>query len=392
MSNTSHLLRSRFRASFADPDQLLHAVTHLRAAGHQVLDTYTPFPVHGMDEAMGLRPSRLPRACLAFACLGLAIALGFQIWSSAIDYPLRTGGKPLIALPAFIPVAFELTVLLAGLGVVASFFVVSRMRPRLHIPNLHPGANDDRFILAAELAPDIQFPAIAGELTAMGALETSLLTDDRFHRGASFWDRPAGAGALLLACLPAFLLVASVLLFNRDFQRRNLSWDGGMGESMAAQAFDASHVLPGGKVLQSPPPGTLSRKGAAPMAFAPGKAEAERAGRELSNPFQPTQAHFNRGKLVFERVCATCHGREGDNNGSLIVSRGAFAPTVLVSPPVRAMPDGRLFHVATFGGPTKMKGYGDLLSREDRWQVVLYIRELQKAASKPVSAPTGGQP
>jgi mono/diheme cytochrome c family protein len=387
MSNTSHLLRSRFRASFTDPDQLLHAVAHLRAAGHTVLDTYTPFPVHGMDEAMGLRPSRLPRACLAFAILGLAIALGFQSWSSAIDYPLRTGGKPLAALPAFIPVAFELTVLMAGLGVVASFFLVARLRPRLRVLDLHPGANDDRFILAAELGLDVQYPAVARELVGLGAVETSLLVEDRFHRGASFWDRPAGAGALLLACLPAFLLVASVLLFNRDFQKRNLAWDGGMGEPVAAQAFDASGVLPGGKVLQAPPSNTLSRGGVTPLPFTTGKPEAERAGRELVNPFQPTQARFNRGKQVFERVCATCHGREGDNNGSLLVARGAFAPTILTSPVVRDMPDGRLFHVATFGGPTKMKGFGDLLSREDRWMVVLYIRELQKAAARPATAP-----
>jgi len=385
--STEHLRRSRFRASFADPDQLFHAVTYLRSAGHLVLDTYTPFPVHGMDEAMGLRPSRLPRACLAFAALGLAIALGFQIWSSAIDYPLRTGGKPLVALPAFIPVAFELTVLLAGLGVVASFFAVSRMRPRLQVPDLHPGANDDRFILAAELAPDSQYPAVARELESLGALDTTLLLEDRFERSGSFWERPAGPWALLLACLPAFLLLASVLLLNRDFQTRNLAWDGGMGGPMAAQAFDASGVLPGGKVLQAPPPGTLSREGASPLAFAPGKPEAERAGRELANPFQPTQSRFNRGKLVFDRVCATCHGHEGDNNGSLLVARGAFAPTLLTSPPVRAMADGHLFHVATFGGPKQMKGYGDLLSREDRWMVVLYIRELQRAATKPVPTP-----
>ena len=390
MANAKHLRRSRFRASFTTPEQLLAAVVQLRAAGHQVLDTYTPFPVHGMDEALGLRPSRLPRACLAFGMLGLAIALGFQSWSSAIDYPLRTGGKPLIALPAFLPVAFELTVLLAGLGVVGSFFVVARMRPRLHIPDLHPGASDDRFILAAELGLDIQFPVVAQELATLGAAESCLLVDDRFQGSASFWERPAGAGALILACLPAFLLVASVLLLNRDYRQRNRVWDGGMGSPVAAQAFDASGVLKGGKVLQAPPPGTLSRSGAPPLAFAPGKAEADRAGRELQNPFHPTQAHFNRGKLVYERVCATCHGREGDNNGSVIVSRGAFAPTLLVSPVVQAMPDGRIFHVATFGGPTKMKGYGDLLSREDRWQLVLYIRELQKATARPV--PAGGKP
>ncbi len=390
MPITESLHNSRFRASFAEPDQLLNAVKRLHAEGHRVLDTYTPFPVHGMDEAMGLKPSRLPRACLAFACLGLSIAVGFQIWSSAIDYPLRTGGKPLIALPAFIPVAFELTVLLAGLGVVASFFVVSHMRPRLHIPDLHPGSSDDRFIVTAELGPDVQFPTVAGEMAALGATESCLLVDDRFNRGFSFWDRPAGVGTLLVACLPAFLLVGSVLLLNRDFQQRNLSWDGGMGAPIAAQAYDPSGVLKGGKVLQAPPSGTLSRSGSPALAFIAGKAEAERAGRELPNPFQPTQVHFNRGKLVYERVCATCHGREGDNNGSVIVARGAFAPTLLVSPVVRDMPDGRIFHVATFGGPTKMKGYGDLLSREDRWKVVLYVRELQKAAARPVAA--GGQP
>jgi mono/diheme cytochrome c family protein len=390
MSNISHLHRSRFCTSFADPGQLLHAVAHLRSAGHLVLDTYTPFPVHGMDEAMGLRPSRLPRACLAFAALGLALAFGFQIWSSAIDYPLRTGGKPLVAFPAFIPVAFELTVLLAGLGVVASFLIVSRMRPRLKVPNLFPGANDDRFIVAAELALDAQFPSVASELGAMGALETTLLLDDRMPRKTSFWDRSVGMEVLLVACLPAFLLVGSVRLLNRDFQKRNVSWDGGMGDAMTAQAFDASTVLPGGKVLQAPPAGTLSRHGAPPLGFLAGKAEAERAGRELVNPFQPNQASFNRGKVIFERVCATCHGREGDNNGSMLVARGAFAPTVLVSPVVRDMPDGRIFHIATFGGPTKMKGYGDLLSREDRWMAVLYIRELQKAAARPT--PVGVQP
>jgi len=391
---TTEFRNARFRASFADPEQLLHAVAHLRGAGHRVLDTYTPFPVHGMDEAMGLHPSRLPRACLAFAILGLSLAAGLQIWTSAVDYPLIMGGKPLLAIPAFIPVAFELTVLLAGLGVVASFFLVARMRPRLRVPDLHPGANDDRFILAAELAADVQFPAVARELAGLGALESSLLVEDRFQREGSFWDRPAGAGALLLACLPAFLLLALVPVLNRDFQKRNLAWDGGMGAPLSAQAFDASGVLPGGEVLQAPPPGTLSRRGDSPLAFGPGKAEAERAGRELQNPYQPTQDRFNRGKAVYDRVCATCHGREGDNNGSMIVARGAFAPTILVSPVVRDMPDGRIFHIATFGGPTKMKGYGDLLSREDRWSVVLYVRELQKGSVKPapVPVPAGVQP
>ncbi|MBL0313915.1 MAG: c-type cytochrome [Holophagaceae bacterium] len=139
-------------------------------------------------------------------------------------------------------------------------------------------------------------------------------------------------------------------------------------------------------MLQAPPKGTVSRAGLVPLAYGPGKPEAERAGRELVNPFLPTQENFSRGKLVYERSCAACHGKDGDNNSSVIVARGLLAPAILVTPVVKNMPDGQIFHVTTFGGPQKMKGLGDLISREDRWKVVLYIRELQKA-SAPKSAP-----
>ncbi|MBL0313916.1 MAG: DUF3341 domain-containing protein [Holophagaceae bacterium] len=159
----------------------------LKLDGYRVIDTYTPFPVHGMDDAIGLKPSRLPRACLAFAILGLAIALGVQIWTSAFDYPLIVGGKPLAALPAFVPVAFELTVLMAGLGVVASLFLVSGMRPKFKVPDLHPGVNDDRFVVAAEIRAGASFAAVQSMMADLGALETELLVDDRMQKAPRFW-------------------------------------------------------------------------------------------------------------------------------------------------------------------------------------------------------------
>lgn len=388
MRSTDAITLTRFRASFADPHHLLEAVKRLKQEGFPVIDTYSPFPVHGMDEAIGLKPSRLPRACLAFGCLGLAIALGVQIWTSAYDYPLIVGGKPLISLPAFIPVSFELTVLLAGLGVVASLFVVSGMRPKFKVPNLHPGVNDDRFVVAAEIQAGASFAGVQALMASLGALETELLFDDRKQKDASLLDQEAKPLAFFLAALPAVLVLAALPLLNRNYQQRNLAWDGGMMEPVAFQSFDAHPSLPGGRVLQTPPAGTVSRKGLVPLPYGPGKSEAERAGLELKNPFQPTQENFSRGKLVYDRSCAACHGRDGDNNSSVIVARGLLAPAILVSPVVKAMPDGRIFHVATFGGPEKMKGLGDLISREDRWKVVLYIRELQKAAApKPAAAP-----
>lgn len=378
---------TRFRASFPAPGLLLEAVKRLKQDGYRVIDTYTPFPVHGMDEAIGLKPSRLPRACLAFAVLGLAIALGVQIWTSAYDYPLIVGGKPLVSLPAFVPVSFELTVLLAGLGVVASLFVVSGLRPKFKVPNLHPGVNDDRFVVAAEIRAGASFVEVSSMLADLGALETELLIEDRLQKSSSLLDREATPIAFILAALPALLVLAALPLLNRDYLRRNVAWDGGMMAPVAYQSFDSAPFLPNGQVLQTPPKGTVPRSGLAPLPYGPGKAEAERAGRELVNPLQPTQANFSRGKLVFERSCAACHGKDGDNNSSVIVARGLLAPSILVSPAVRAMPDGQIFHVATFGGPQKMKGLGDLISREDRWKVVLYIRELQRAAApKPAPA------
>ena len=396
MKTTELMVPTRFRASFADPHLLLEAVRRLRRDGYRVLDTYSPFPVHGMDDALGQKPSRLPRACLAFGCLGLAIALGVQIWTSAYDYPLIVGGKPLVSLPAFIPVSFELTVLLAGLGVVGSLFVVSGMRPRFRVPDLHPGVNDDRFVVAAEIQAGASFAGIQSLMADLGALDTELLVEDTSRKDAPLLDREAGPLAYLLASAPAVLLLAALPLLNRDYLKRNLAWDGGMMTSVAYRAFDPHPFLPGGQVLQNPPSGTRSRTGPAPLAYGPGKAEAERAGLELTNPFQPSPENFSRGKRVYDRSCAACHGLDGDNNSSVIVARGLLAPAVLVSPAVRNLPDGRLFHVATFGGPEKMKGLGDLISREDRWKVVLYIRELQKAAA-PKSAPaapptTGGTP
>lgn len=393
MRSIDRMAPTRFRASFAEPGLLLEAVKRLKTDGYRVIDTYTPFPVHGMDEAMGLKPSRLPRACLAFGLLGLAIALGVQIWTSAYDYPLIVGGKPLVALPAFVPVSFELTVLMAGLGVVATLFVVSGMRPKFKVPDLHPGVNDDRFVVAAEIRAGASFAELQAMLAGLGALDTELLTVDRLEKDSSLLDREATPLAFILSFIPAVLVLMALPLLNRDYLQRNITWDGGMMVPVAYQSFDPHPSLPGGQVLQTPPKGTVPRSGLVPLPYGPGQAEAERAGRELKNPLLPTQDHFSRGKLVYERSCAACHGKDGDNNSSVIVAKGLLAPAVLVAPVVKNMPDGRIFHVATFGGPQKMKGLGDLLSREDRWKVVLYIRELQKAAAPkplPASAPAPG--
>lgn len=377
---------SLFIAAFRDPDDLLQAVKRLRGAGVQVHDTFTPFPVHGMDDALGWKPSRLGYACAGFALLGLITAAVLQYWTSVVDYPLNVGGKPLNSIPAFVPVGFELTVLFAGLGSVATFFALSRMRPRFHIPQLFHGVNDDRFVLLAEVPGGSTFEAVQGQLDASAPIAVERwFGDEAVPNG--FWQREVSLPlATAIALLPALLVWTLGVAFNRNFKKRVMQFDAGMTYPVAAHAFDPHPLLRRGQVLQTPPEGTSPRGMHAPLAFQPGKDEAERAGRELLNPMAPTPANLERGKLVWTHVCAACHGDGAKGDGG-VIPRFPNPPNLVIEK-YRNYADGRLFHVATFGGPEKMmKGMGDIISQEDRWRVVLHLRELQKAALPKTPAP-----
>jgi len=128
---------------------LLDATRAVRERGCEIVDVHTPYAVHGLDEAMGLRPSRLGWACFAFGTVGVSVAMWFQYWTSAVDWPINVGGKPFNSLPAFIPIIFEMGVLLAGLGVVATLFVRCRLWPgrAANQPDLR--VTDDRFVIVA---------------------------------------------------------------------------------------------------------------------------------------------------------------------------------------------------------------------------------------------------
>ena len=132
---------------FVRDDDLLRATTAVREAGYRIVDAYTPFAVHGLDRAMGLRPSRLTWVCFLCGLVGLVFMTWFQYWSSAVDWPINVGGKPWNSWPAFVPVAFEGTILFAGLGVVAALFFRCGLRPGAKAKLPAPGVTDDRFVL-----------------------------------------------------------------------------------------------------------------------------------------------------------------------------------------------------------------------------------------------------
>lgn len=161
-------------AYFEDENGLLRAAREARAAGLKIHDAYTPYAVHGLDAAMGQRGSRLPWVTLLCGLTGMLLAFWFQRWTSAVSWPINVGGKPAHSFPAFIPVAFEFTVLLAALGTVAALFIRVGLRPRFGMPRVLPRVTNDRFALALCTDGEDFSSAAATELCRQaGACEVS---------------------------------------------------------------------------------------------------------------------------------------------------------------------------------------------------------------------------
>jgi hypothetical protein len=141
-------LPSLVLAEFKSAHDVVHAAEKVRDAGYVRWDTHTPFPVHGMDRAMGLRDSRLGWIVLLFALTGLTGAFVMMQWMNGIDYPTVVGDKPPAApetLPSMVPILFELTILLSAFGAVLGMFHLNKL-PRHH----HPVFESDRFRLASD--------------------------------------------------------------------------------------------------------------------------------------------------------------------------------------------------------------------------------------------------
>lgn len=131
-------------------EKLLKSAEKARDKNVEMYDVYTPFPVHGLDDAMGIKRSFLPYVTFLAGAAGLTLALGFQIWTSAFSWPTIIGGKPFISLPAFIPITFELTVLFAAHTTVAAFLVYNKLFPGKKPVIMHEEQTCNKFVIAIE--------------------------------------------------------------------------------------------------------------------------------------------------------------------------------------------------------------------------------------------------
>lgn len=140
-------------AEFPSAADLLQAARQVREAGYRQFDTFSPLPIHGMEDAVGQKFTKLPWIVFIAGLTGAAFGFWLQYWTSVIDYPLNIGGKPLNSWPAFIPITFECTILFAGLTSALSMVLMNGLprphHPVFNIPNFER-ASADRFFICIE--------------------------------------------------------------------------------------------------------------------------------------------------------------------------------------------------------------------------------------------------
>jgi len=364
-------------ALYESPDKLSDALGEIRQSGLTKLDTVSPYPLHGIDHLLGKQPSRLGYVAAVAGIGATAIAKSAQWWTSAVDYPLNIGGSPLFSLPAFVPVTFELMVLFASIATVVGMLAVFNGLPQYGsalLRSRHMKAlTCNRYGIVVD-ARDIEFqPEETRDLLLKtGAVAVEVLrreTPSRFYR-----ER--------ILSVPFLLLLVGVAIFSSTATRLVFRYGGEvppydfMKRQPKLSAQQVSTTFPDGIGMRSGVPGTVAR-GSLPYAF-PG--DPERAGEDLVNPLAASAEVMARGHAQFGVFCQPCHGKLADGRGTL-TSAFPKAPT-LHSRKVRGWSDGRVYAVLS-EGQNLMPAYVSQISGKDRWQIIHYLRALQRSQDAP---------
>lgn len=169
-------------AEFSDPGALMHAAEAVRENGYTHFDTHSPFPIHGMDRAMGLGNSKVGYFTLGGGLTGFAVAYLLQWWTAAVDYPINISGKPFFAVEPSVPILFELTVLFAAFGAVAGMLALNGLprpyNPLFYSDHFERASDDAFFVHVASSDPKFDTNDTTQMLRDIGALHVEIVQDD----------------------------------------------------------------------------------------------------------------------------------------------------------------------------------------------------------------------
>jgi mono/diheme cytochrome c family protein len=378
-------------AEYESPWQLVEASKKVRDAGFSRWDTYAPFPIHGIDPAMGIKMTRLPWIVLCAGLTGLCGAILLQWWTNAYDYPWITSGKPFWSIPANVPIMFEGTVLFSAITTLVSMLMLNGLPAPSHPLDLKERfarSTDDRFFLLIQ-ASDPKFDEKRTR-ALLDSTNASLVDDVLEDRVTSpLLPKVVVYGMITLtaaAAIPFALAAKARFSKSRDPRIHAI---GDMDWQPKYKAQRQNPFFADLRAQREQVAGTV----------AVGELHDDdhlyrgKLGPNFASTFpsqiQATEETMARGQERFGIYCTPCHGFTGEGNGmvaqraELLQSTGAgkgmawVPPTNINQDYLRQQPVGQLFDSIT-NGVRNMPAYGPQISTEDRWAIVMYLRALQR--------------
>jgi mono/diheme cytochrome c family protein len=356
-------------ALFDNPESIITAAKKVVNKGYKKFDVNTPYPLHGMDSAMGLKRSKLGFVTLFFGFSGTAFILWFMYWTMSVNYPLVIGGKPYFALPAFIPITFEFTVLLAAIstvfGMIMAFFNLPYNNHPIHDTEYMRQVSVDKYgiIISSEdpIFNDRDITALFNELRAVSIEKIYYPEAEKYP----VFDLKFIGFLIIIALITSG---TTYWTLNKFMFMVPFNW---MENQDRLNPQSKSQFFSDQFGMREPVEGTVAR-GFTPYPYM-GIAEPK---EYLVNPILPTKESIELGKRKFLTFCSPCHGNFADGDSRL---RGQFpSPPSLHTQRAIDFPDGRIYHVIT-NGQNAMPSYASQITREERWSIVNYIRVLQRA-------------
>lgn len=361
-------------ALYNTPDEITRAAADVAGKGYEKFDVYTPYPLHGMDDAMGMKSSKVGYVSFALGLTGMCLALLMIWWMSAIDYPNIIGGKPFFSLPPAIPITFEGTILFTGIATVLGMLILFNQLPKINSPlndtDFMKNVSSDKYGLFIK-ADDDKF--IASEVRSLFLAEGAYDVQEIYYRESNLVTKTPIfdkkflsmiAGTAILTAVVTYTILNFVLYSTVPFD-----W---MWEQPRIDSQSPSNFFQNKSGMREPVKGTVA-KGFIPYEFA---GQPDSSVKLTANPLPLSKFVIDRGQDRYNIYCSPCHGYTGDGDGRM---RGLFPkPPTLHSVKAIEWQDGNLYHVITNGQNT-MPSYAEQVPSDDRWAIIHYIRSMQRA-------------
>ncbi|MEM9490919.1 MAG: quinol:electron acceptor oxidoreductase subunit ActD, partial [Myxococcota bacterium] len=374
-------------AEFRSPGELIAAAEKVRDAGFTKWDCYSPFPVHGIDPAMGVKRTILPLIVFVIGLGGLGGGLLLQWWTNGWNWPWIISGKPFFGIPANIPITFETTVLASVLATFFSMWGLNKL-PQLWHPLFRKDrflkATDDSFFIGIEAADDkFQRGRTKDLLEEAGAEAVEAVYFDP-DPARKIMPKPVLAFIVISAAasLVPFALIAKARADKSPDPHYHIIPD--MDFQPKAKTQAPSDLFFDGRASRTDVRGTVAR----------GELRADDhlyrgiiAGQWSSTfpeEIEPSLATIQRGQNRYNIYCQPCHGTDGKGEGMVhkralqVPQQGWVQPSNLHLETVIKQPHGQIYNTIS-NGIRSMSGYASQIPAADRWAIVLYIRALQRS-------------